>query len=347
MTAIPTARVASYVARPDLKTKAFLVHGTDSGLIRESAAALARNLSEAIGGSPDCVRINEDDLESDPDRLAVEIQTLSMFSPQKIIRAKASGRSTQALGRFAWDDIPETVWVIVEAGNLKKDAKLRGVFEKARHLAALACHDNADTERLAQLIRHELSAAGMSIDKEAEQNLVSLLGGDPGVARSEIDKLVTYAHGSQQLTIGDILAVVGDTSRATLDAAVDTFLDGDVSDALRQITRLQAEGIPADVLLYALGQHLVRLLRLRARMNTGATADTALRSFRPPIHFRRADRMKQQIRRWGRSDLLWALDLAARAHQRVRLEPQLGEPIASDLAARFSRIQDRRRTAAR
>ncbi len=347
MTSTPTARVASYVARPDPRARAFLVHGTDGGLIRENAAALARSLSEAIGGAPECVRLTEDDLENEPERLAVEIQTLSMFSPRKIIRVKASGRSTQALGRFAWDNIPETVSVIVEAGNLKKDTKLRTVFEKAPHLVALPCHDSDDPATHAQFIRSELSAAGMSIDKQAEHHLVSVLGGDHGVTRSEIAKLITYAHGSQQLTIDEISAVVGDASHTTLDAAVDTFLDGDVSDALRQITKLQAEGIPADVLLYALGQHLARLLRLLARMDTGANVDTALRSFRPPVHFRRADRMKHQIRRWERSDLLWALDLTARAHQRVRLEPQLGEPIASDVAMRFIHAKGRQTRAAR
>jgi len=337
MTSISALRVASYVARPDPKSRAILCYGTDTGLIRENAAALSKALAATIGGTPEIIRLTEDDLESEPDRLAIEVQTVSMFSPQKIIRARVSGRLIADLGQFAWGSVPENTWVVIEAGNLKKDAKLRRVFEKDQHLLALPCHDSADPASIAQLVRRELSDAGLGIDKDAESHLASLLGGDPGVAKSEISKLVTFAGGNARLSIEDVEAVVGDTSRATLDAAVDAIVGRDVGTALRQLERLQAEGIPVDVLLHSLGQHLLRLIRLRARMDAGNSADAALRSFRPPVHFRRADKMKLQIRAWGRDDLRAALAQAARAHRKARLDPLLDEQIATDLIVRFAR----------
>ncbi len=336
MTSISTSRVASYVARPDPKSQAFLLYGTDTGLIRENAAALGKRLAITIGGTPEIIRLTEDDLESDPDRLAIEVQTVSMFSPQKIIRARISGRLATDLGQFDWENVPENTWVVIEAGNLKKDTKLRRIFEKGQHLLALPCHDSADPSSMAQLVRRELTDAGLGIDKDAESHLASLLGGDPGVAKSEISKLVTFAGGNKHLSIEDVEAVVGDTSRATLDAAVDAIVGRDVAAALRQLDKLQAEGIPVDVLLHSLGQHLLRLIRLRARIDAGVSADNALRSIRPPVHFRRADKMKLQIRSWGRDDLRRTLALAARAHRKARLEPLLDEQIATDLIVRFA-----------
>jgi DNA polymerase-3 subunit delta len=337
MTSISTSRVASYVARPDPKARAFLLYGTDTGLIREHGAALCKALAAAAGGSPEVIRLTEDDLDREPDRLAIEVRTVSMFSPHKVIRARVSGRLTTELAQFAWGDVPDNTWVVIEAGNLKKDAKLRRVFENGQSLSALPCHDSDNPASTVQLVRRELREAGIGIDSDAESQLASMLSGDPGVAKSEIAKLVTFAQGAERLSVEDVEAVVGDTSRATLDASVDAVLSRDVPAALRLMARLQAEGIPVDVLLHALGQHLLRLIRLRARMDAGVNAETALRSLRPPVHFRRADNMKLQIRTWGRNDLRRALDLASRAHQRARLEPQLDEQIATDLVIRLAR----------
>jgi len=342
MTSVSTSRVASYVTRPDPKARAFLLYGTDTGLIREHGTALCKALATAVGGSTEVIRLTEDDLEREPDRLAIEVQTVSMFSPQKVVRARISGRLTTELGQFAWDNVPENTWVVIEAGNLKKDAKLRRVFENGQSLSALPCHDSDDPANIVQLVRRELREAGLSIDREAESQLASMLGADPGVAKSEIAKLVTFAQGAERISIEDVEAVVGDTSRATLDASVDAVVSGDAPAALRLMARLQAEGIPIDVLLHALGQHLMRLIRLRARMDAGDSAETALRSLRPPVHFRRADKMKLQIRTWRRNDLRRALDLASRAHRRARLAPQLDEQIATDLVIRLARYGNRR-----
>lgn len=342
MGTIPTSRVTTYVARPDAKVRAFLLFGTDAGLIRENTAALCKSLSATAGGAPEIIRLTEDDLASAPDKLAVEIQTVSMFSLQKIVRAKIAGRLATELAQFDWDSVPDTTRVVIEAGNLKKDAKLRRLFEKSPQLAALACHDSDDPGPVIQLVRRELADAGITIDTEAERHLTTLLGGDPGVAKSEIAKLVTYAQGQDRLSITDIEAVVGDTSRATLDVAVDAILDGDATGSLRQMGKLQLEGIPVDALLYALGQHVLRLIRLRAGMDAGESTDTTLRGFRPPLHFRRAGKMKQQVRKWGRDDLRWALELASRAQRKARLDPQLDEQIAADLVFRVARAQAQR-----
>jgi DNA polymerase III subunit delta len=335
MVAIPTGRVAIYVRNPELRLRGFLLHGTDSGLIRENAAALCQQLAAGLPDTPDTITLSEDDLSADPDQLAIEAQTVSMFASNKILRVRASGRLQTELAKFAWERVPDGVRIVVEAGNLKRDAKLRTLFEKAKTLVALPCHDGTTATSLTQLIDAEMSAAGLAIAHDARDHLASLLGADIGVAKAEIAKLKTYAYGTSNVTIDDIDAVIGDSAQSTLDAAVDAALAGSHDTALSHLDKLRAAGTPPDVLLAALSQHILRLLRLRAKIDAGASADAALKSFRPPVHFRRADQMKMQIRNWDGPRLRRALDLISRALKHARKNQAIAHQISADAMLRL------------
>jgi len=337
MVSIPTARATRYIQKPDAKVKAFLLHGTDPGLIRERGATLVKTLEASLGESPEVIRLNEDDLANDPDRLAVEAQTVSMFSPSKLLRARISGRLVTDLAKFQWDQLPDGVRMVIEAGNLKKDVKLRKLFESANALAAIACHDGNDTASLTQLVRAEVSAAGLTISREAERHLATLVGSDLGVAKSEIAKLTTYAHGGGEITLGDVDAVIGDAADTSLNAAVGGILAGGSHDAVRQMEKLRASGTPPDVLLYALSQQLMRLLWVRGKMDGGSSVDGAIKAIRPPLHFRRADEIKDQIRWWDRESLKLAIERVSRALHYARTHPDIADQIAADSILRMTR----------
>jgi DNA polymerase-3 subunit delta len=337
MVSIKAARVARYVQKPDLQIKAFLLYGTDAGLIREQGAALCDTLKVQLPDNPEFIRLNEDDLATDPDRLAVEAQTVSMFSPSKLLRARVSGRTVTDLAKFPWNELPDSVRVVIEAGNLKPDIKLRKLFEADKTLAALACYDGNDSAGLSQFLRQEVSRAGLTITRDAERHLAGLLGADIGVAKSEIAKLITYAQDGGEITNEDVDAVIGDASDTTLNAAVHEIIIGHAASALNQLEKLRAAGTPPDVLLNALLQQMMRLTRVRAQMDAGGSVDAAIKGFRPPLHFRRADEIKQQIRWWDRDRLKAALARVSHALQYARTHPEIAHQTAADTIFQLAR----------
>ena len=121
---------------------------------------------------------------------------------------------------------PLAAFIVIEAGNLKKDAKLRQLFEKARNAAAIVCY-GAESRDLQQLIREDVAPAGLTIAPDAAQRLAQLLGGDWAVSRSEIAKLTLYAAGEPQITLEHVDAVVGDASAHAFDVAIGAALAGD------------------------------------------------------------------------------------------------------------------------
>ena len=88
MVAIKAGQVASTVKRPPDGMQAYLIYGPDTGLVNETGRNLAEKLSVATDDPGDILRMDETDLDSDPDRLPVELRTVSMFGGAKIVRLR-------------------------------------------------------------------------------------------------------------------------------------------------------------------------------------------------------------------------------------------------------------------
>ena len=201
--------------------------------------------------------------------------------------------------------------------------------EKAKCAAVLPCY--ADNERdLVRLVDDEMREAKLTIAPDARAALVSLIGGDRQASRSEIRKLALYAHGKDRVELDDVLAVVADASALALDAVVDAAFAGRTA---------RNRGA---VLQGALGRHLARHdpvlgAALRDAAAQGAararrrrrTAFTAMRSFIPPIHFRRDAMVEAALKAWTAPRLAARHGAARRDHaQRARAPPALGDALA-------------------
>ena len=117
---------------------------------------------------------------------------------------------------------------MIEAGDLKRNAALRTVCERAKGAVAIPCY--ADGERdIGRLIDEELRAAALTMSPDARAALIPLLGGDRRASRAELRKLMLYAHGQQTIEIDDVMAVVADASALALDALVDAAFAGRIA----------------------------------------------------------------------------------------------------------------------
>lgn len=109
---------------------------------------------------------------------------------------------------------PGDSFLIVEAGDLRPTSPLRKLFEGAETAAALACYES-NARDLVKLAGEQLKASGINVSSDALTLLANLLASDRGVARQEIEKLITYAGPNGKLSLEDVAAAIGDS--ATLD----------------------------------------------------------------------------------------------------------------------------------
>jgi len=328
MVAYKSSAVASFVTSPNAACRAVLVYGPDAGLVAERASALAQVFAQRGEGRTEIVRLDDRDLGEDPARLEVELRTASMFAAQSVVRVTAGPKldvpSLKALLATEFDNA-----LIVEAGNLRPDSGLRKLFEAHKTAAALPCY--GDDRALAGLIDAELTEAGLSIDRETRDYLMTRLGADQAMSRSEVVKLALYAHGAGRVSHEDIEAVVGDAAETALENFVYAASGGDAKAALSELQRLAAAGTDRPSALSALGRHFTQLHRVASATSSGGNLEQSVRSLRPRPHFKREPLFVAHCKRWGAARLARALPLIQEAVRRTRRSPELEGAFAEHL----------------
>ena len=214
MVAYKSSALASFLKSPKPECRAVLVYGPDAGLVTERASTLAGIFAKRGQGETEIVRLDDRDLGDDPARLEVELRTRPMFASQSVVRLMAGLKlDVPSLKALLASDFPN--WLIVEAGNLRPDSALRKLFEAHKTAAALACY--GDERSVLSLIDSELAGAGLSIDRETRDYLMTRLGADQALSRSEVVKLALYAQGAGRVSQDDVEAIVGDAAETALE----------------------------------------------------------------------------------------------------------------------------------
>jgi DNA polymerase-3 subunit delta len=251
-----------------------------------------------------------------------------MFGGRRAVLLKVNSRhnivpSVEAV----LNDPPRECRVIIEAGELRKNAPLRAVCEKAKSAAAIPCYvDNA--QALAQLINQEMKDAALTLADDARTALMSLLGGDRLASRSEIRKLTTYAAGRNRIELADVTAVVSDASEIALDALLDATFAGKTADVEREFNKASGEGSSAASIVSAALRHVAQLHRMRLMIDKGDSAEFAMMRGAPPVHFSRKTAVETALRQWSAPRLTRAMGQLADASFEARKQATLGPAIA-------------------
>jgi DNA polymerase-3 subunit delta len=330
MVAVKAHQAQAFLSSPDPKIRAVLFFGSDAGLVGERAQMLAKASAARFDPPGELIRIDDGDLDADPDRLIVELGTVPMFGGPKIIRTTASRRvNAQSLKPIVEGSGLEGV-LIVEAGNLKPDETLRTLFEKSPVAAAVACYSDG-AQDLEGLIREMTREAKVSISSDARLALVDRLGADRALSRGEIEKLLLFVGSKSEITVEDVEAVVGDVSELAIERITFAAALGQVQRAIAECGRAVSSGESPQAIIAATQRHFQRLHRVRAAVDRGASLEDALRQMRPPLHFKQKDAFAAQCRMWTTPRLNEALTRISGTAKSARLAGSLDEAMSERL----------------
>src|SRR5215472_15777823 len=181
MVALKTADIDAFIARPDPTRRVVLVFGPDAGLVAERARAIIAASVDDPNDPFALARLEGEELTAEPSRLTDEALTMPLFGGRRAIWVKAASRNVapavEALLENKLFAAAAQSRVVIEAGDLRRNAPLRALCERAKNAAALPCYP--DTERdLARLIDIEMREAQLTLKPEARAMLIPLLGGD-------------------------------------------------------------------------------------------------------------------------------------------------------------------------
>ena len=327
MVAISNREVESYLAKPNPAHAIILLFGADVGLVRERADALIAAAVDDVNDPFSLVRLEGDDLASEPSRLVDEAMTVPLFGGRRAIRVRAGGRNFASGVDVLLKEPPKDCRIVIEAGELRRDSPLRVMCEKAKTAAAIACY--ADTTRdLERLIEHELRLANLRIDPDAREALTELLGGDRLASRNEIRKLALYAHGKGEISLDDIAAVVTDASSFALDPIIDNAFAGKPAELETAFAKAIAAGTNPNSIMFAAQRQASQLHKARLAIDEGQGADMAVERAFPRLHFSRKDLIALALRNLSSERLSQSIMQIGEATLEVRRRSQLAETIA-------------------
>lgn len=280
-----------------------LLHGDDSGLIREYAADLTR---KAAGSLDDPFRVSLLAREDHP-RFAEEATALSLDGGRRVVWVR---EATDSLAGAVEDvlDSPGDSLLLLEAGALPARGKLRKLAETRPDGASIGCYPE-EGRALEMSVRRMLEERHVKITAEALGWLAGRLGADRAGVRNEVEKLALYAGEGGQLDFEDMLLCIGDSGSASVDDAVFHAMEGDRTATDLALERALSEGAnPVAVARVLLG-HISRLRRVRGEMEQGKSRVDAMKALRPPVFFKKQQSFERALDAWSLPALL---DLARR-----------------------------------
>ncbi|MDE2515117.1 MAG: DNA polymerase III subunit delta [Rhodospirillales bacterium] len=306
-------RVEAFLRDPGA-TRMVLLHGEDSGLIRERAETLVRAVAGALD---DPFRVSELD-PADLSRLPEEAASQSLMGGRRVVRVREAGEAAAKPAEAALAG-PGTALVVLEAGSLTARSALKKLVEAAQDAAAIACYPE-EGRALEETIRAGLREADVRIEEEALHWVAGQLGADRASTRQEVAKMALYAGTGGVVDLEMARASVGDLAGLSLDDALFAATAGQVAMADRALEQAMAEGAsPVGVLRTALS-HLDRLHRVALSVAEGTPAAEAARSARPPVFFRRVPAFTRALSLWSPTALraaMLGLNEAERACKRT------------------------------
>src|SRR4051812_21520992 len=312
MVALKSSDIESFVARPDPARAVVLVFGPDAGLVSERVDAIVRASVDDAADPFALVRLDGDTLASDPARLVDEATTIPMFGRRRAIRVRAGSRNFVPAIEGLLGAPLRDCRVVIEAGDLKRNAALRVVCERAKTAVAIPCYADADRD-IGRLIDEEMRSADIAIAPDARAALMPLLGGDRRASRAELRKLALYAQGNERVELDDVMAVVADASALALDTLIDAAFAGRLADVEKEFGKTMIAGTNASTIIGAALRQLDRLHVLRLTIEAGTSVTATIEQVQPQIHFRRKPLIEAALKAWTAERLAKVMSMLAEA----------------------------------
>lgn len=325
--------VEAFVRKPRPDIRAVLLFGSDAGMIRERAKAIARSAVSDLNDPFRVSTLTGAQLQEDPARLADEVGAMALTGGRRVVMVSGAGDRNAKLFEGLLDAMPGDALLVVEAGELAARSSLRGVFESAEIAAALGCYADS-AESLRGLIEQMAREAGKRIAPDALAYLADNLGADRMVSRGEIAKLLLYkGDDTTPVSLEDCEAVVGDSATLFLDDAAFAAFGGDFTLLTDALTRCESAGESPVAILRVAQKHGQKLHLAAASQEAGSRMDPQ----RLGVHWTRKAGFERQLRQWSSDRLMRALEILTDAELTAKSTGMPAAAACGDALLRIAR----------
>jgi DNA polymerase III delta subunit len=253
-------------------SKCWLVFGSDGGEIKVLTQKI---IAKVKSEDHELKKVNTD---ANISQLFIE---RSLFQSNKIIVIEdASDTSTKAIEECMLS-VGQNDYLIVCGGELKKNSKLRTLFESHEACVAVNCY-NLDSYAIAINIDRELRANGIKFDKEIPQMILNLISNDSQIIQNEIQKIVLFLSDSldKKLTSELLIDILSVNAEASLDILFMNIILNKKKEFVQEFKKTsQLNDI---FIIRAYQNFLVRIISVQKQL-WKIGIENAMNSLKPPL----------------------------------------------------------------
>lgn len=330
MTEIKSHEFDRFAENPAERFRIFVIYGPDRGLVSERAKIIAAKTGIDQSDAFASLKLNASDLQGDSGRLVDEVNSIGLFGGEKLVWVKNAASEKALLdGLLALStNPPDTSFLIIEAGDIKKGTGLRKIAEPSRNIAVIPCYAD-DARALNALIDTELASENLKITADARHRLMEFIGGDRIASRNEIRKLALYCRGTTTIEENDVLAIIGDASAISADDAVDAILKGDKNAFFHATQKISTSKTPIFLVLQSCLKQFQLIDQMRAEMDEKKLqAGQVMQTLGRHIHFKRKPIIERALRNWRPEALAREMNKIQSAILQSRQRQSLEDSIA-------------------
>ena len=289
---------------------AILIYGPDLGAVNVLKKKI---IAKLIPGS-DALAVKEFEAESvreDPALLLDEVSATSFFAEQRVIVVEFAA----AIAPLILDIIsalPPDLTVIITAGELARDAKIRKSFDAHKSFPSIACYKE-DERSIRSLIAQKFREHGIKADSDALNYLATNLGEDKQITANELDKILLYLGEQKTLNLVEVLDLLADSSELTLNEITAAVSGRNTAKLEKSLNRAFAEHMNAVPILRSVQWQFQRLANVKMMMQNGMAAEAALSALRPQVFKMQQTQFLSALHKWDAEQLKQALSVITNA----------------------------------
>jgi DNA polymerase-3 subunit delta len=297
MVAVSHNDAERFIGAPNDACFIFLIFGADRGLVSERSLQITRGARASDQAPIQIAEFSGDVIAADPLILVDEANSIDLFEPAtRIIRVAVAGKSPLPALELVSRAPPSKCLIILESGDLRRDAPLRKWVEAQSFAAAIECRQD-DARSVLRLLEQELAAVKQSIEPSARDALLDALGEDRIATRNEIEKLLLFTYGQSHISLSDVGAVSHDPNVTKTDEIIDGSYSHGRMEILELVHRSFMTGLEPTAILIMMLRHANALHRSLAEIESGRSQSDALQSLlRQTGGFSRKTAFGEQLR---------------------------------------------------
>ena len=289
-------QIASFLAKPPDEICTILLHGSDAGLRSSRSQKLATLYSDDLDDVFSVTRISGASLANEASKIADAAAEIPMFGT-RLVLVKASGTELLDACKLLLAKPVSNAMVIIDASDTTTKHAVVKLFESSDTAAAIGCYpdNDGDIRQLAQTIFQQ---DNVSVDRDGLALISSRLGIDHAATRAELEKLALLAGPGGSLTLETISEALGDSAVLAVDDVANAIANGHVRALSNALRKAWLEDANCVMIVRGCQTYFNQLGTLGYAVSAGQSTQNAIRSLRPPVHFKLQHALIRHLKTW-------------------------------------------------